>query len=92
MQQNYKCNVNTEAADDLMLNEAGCSVITEMQFVSHNGCCSKLKCRERQGMGEEKGELVCFPNDYWQGDARWVFFSALPCLLLSLQGLFGKSS
>lgn len=50
-QHNYKCNVNTEAADDLMLNKAGCSVITEMYFISHNGCCSKHKCR---GRGWEK--------------------------------------
>lgn len=73
MQHNCKCNVNTEAAYDLMLNKAGCSVTTEMQFISHNGCCSKFKRTEKQGMGEG----VCSPNSYWQGGVP-----QLPALLV----------
>lgn len=39
-----------------MLNKAGCSVITQMQFVSRNCCCSELKCRERDGAREKRKE------------------------------------
>lgn len=71
-----KCPVSTEAADDLMLNKAACSVITQMQFVSHDCCCSKFRCRERDEGREKRRESSSVFPVISGGDARWVFFSS----------------